>query len=878
MTLTTGMRLGPYEVLSPIGAGGMGEVYRAKDTRLEREVALKVLPEHLTASGDLRSRFEREAKAISSLQHPHICTLHDVGRQGETDFLVMELLDGESLADRLQRGPLPIDEVLRFGIQIADALETAHASGIVHRDLKPGNVFLTERGVKLLDFGLAKLHAAAPPGSRSQMGQLPTEHLSAPLTSAGMILGTFQYMAPEQLEGKESDSRSDLFALGCVLYEMATGKKAFAGSSQASLIGAIMHSAPPPVSSLATLTPPALDRVISTCLAKDPKERWHTAHDVRLQLAWIAEGGSLAGVPAPIAHRRKNRERLAWGVAMALAAVAALLGVGYVRRAPVVPELVRFQVPQPPKLPVVGSPKLSPDGRYLAFNATDDAGVTRVWVRPMDALEAQPLPGTEGSTRPFWSPDSRFLGFIAGGKLKKIAVSGGPPQTICDAPSGADGSWGEDGTILFDGNTNDPIWKVSSGGGVATSLIDGKQSQVGWPQFLPGGKRFLYVNLSDGKQAIQLADVDGKHVSEVVGGLSRVEYAPPGYLLFVRDTTLVAQRFDAGSGKLEGEPVPVAEDLGTDNVGLADFSASRTGVLAYRAGRAGQTQYQWFDRTGGRRNAEMEAGEYGSFDLSQDGRWLAYQIGTNNAGDLWTRDLKRGVSSRFTFEKDGEGTALLSRDGRAVYYQSLRAGKPARLMERALDRTGEDRTILEREGRLVPSALLPDGSAMVVQLRDPDKPWAIWLVSLGSPAQARPLVASEFQNTRPDVSPDGRWLAFESNESGASEIYVVGMGEARGRWQVSARGGEEPHWGPDGKELFYLSPEQKLMHVPVATGASFDAGVPEPMFPMAISPLPLRNRYRVAPDGQRFLALVPEADQTNPPTTVLLNWSRLLER
>jgi Tol biopolymer transport system component len=878
MSLTAGARLGPYEVLSAIGAGGMGEVYRARDTRLDREIALKVLPEHLTGSSELRSRFEREAKAISSLQHPHICTLHDVGRERETDFLVMELLEGESLADRLQRGPLSMEEVLRFGIQIADALETAHSAGIVHRDLKPGNVFLTERGVKLLDFGLAKLHATGPTSSRTQMGQLPTEQLSSPLTSAGMILGTFQYMSPEQLEGKESDARSDLFALGCVLYEMATGKKAFAGNSQASLIGAIMHSTPPPVSSVTALTPPALDRVISTCLAKDPKERWHTAHDLRLQLAWIAEGGSQAGVPAPVAHRRKNRERLAWGVAAAAAAAAALLGVGFVRRAPVAPELVRFQVPQPPKLPVVGSPKLSPDGRYLAFNATDDAGVTRVWVRPMDALEAQPLPGTEGATRPFWSPDSRFLGFIAGGKLKKVAVTGGPPQTVCDAPGGADGSWGEDGTILFDGSANDPIWKVASGGGVASALVDGKTDQVGWPQFLPGGKRFLYVKLNEGKQAIQLADAGGKLIREVVGGLSRVEYAPPGYLLFVRDTTLVAQRFDADSGKLEGEPIPVAEDLGTDNVGLADFSASRTGVLAYRAGRAGQTQYVWFDRGGSRAGAEMEAGDNNSFALSADGRWLVYQAGGLGSGDLWTRDLKRGVSSRFTFEKEGESAPLVSLDGRTVYFQSVRPGKPTRILERALDRTGEERTIFEKTGRLAPSAILPDGSAMVLQYRPPDKPWEIWLLPLGHPDQAKPLVASEFQNTRPDLSPDGRWLAFESNESGSGEIYVIGIGEARGRWQISTRGGEEPHWAADGKELFYLSPEQKLMRVPVTTGIAFDAGVPEPMFPMAIAPIPTRNRYRVGPGGQRFLALVPQGDQTNPPTTVLLNWSRLLER
>jgi len=525
VTLSTGARLGPYEVIAPIGAGGMGEVYRAKDTRLDRSVAIKVLSDHLTATEDVRSRFEREARAISSLQHPNICTLHDVGREGEIDYLVMELLEGESLADRIAKGPLPVEEVLRIGIQIADALEKAHGAGVIHRDLKPGNVFLTDRGVKLLDFGLAKLHATAPQSSVTVLGQLPTQQNSAPLTTAGTLLGTFQYMSPEQLEGREADARSDLFALGCVLYEMATGKKAFSGASQASLIGAIMGGTPPPVSSIAPLSPPALDRVISTCLAKDPKDRWHTAHDVRLQLAWIAEGGSQIGLPAPVAHHRRNRERLAWGIAAAASVAAILFAAGFAKRTPVAPELVRFQMPQPAKLSVVGSPKLSPDGRYLAFNGTDDQGISRIWVRPMNALEAQPMPGTEGTIRPFWSPDSRNLGFFAGGKLKKVEVTGGPPQTICDAPTGADGTWGEDGTILFDGANVDPIRRVSSGGGVATDLVGDEKSVAGWPQFLPGGKRFLYVTVNEGKEGIRIADLDGGNVREVISGLSRVEYA-----------------------------------------------------------------------------------------------------------------------------------------------------------------------------------------------------------------------------------------------------------------------------------------------------------------------------------------------------------------
>jgi len=878
MTLSAGARLGPYEIVSPIGAGGMGEVYRAKDTRLDRDVAVKVLPEHLTGSAELRSRFEREARAISSLSHPNICTLHDVGREGETDYLVMELLQGESLQERLTKGPLPLDQVLLLGMQIADALERAHGAGIVHRDLKPGNVFVTERGVKLLDFGLAKLHAAANQASQTQLGALPTEQLSVSLTGEGMILGTFQYMAPEQLEGKEADARTDIFALGCVLFEMATGKKAFSGASQASLIGSIMHSTPAPVSTLAPLSPPALDRVIATCLAKDPKDRWHTAHDLKLQLSWIAEGGSQVGVPAPVAARRKTREKLAWGVAALATLVAVAFAVGWALRAPVAPELVRFEIPQPGALTLMGSPKLSPNGRYVAFDGTDDDGVTKIWVRAMDALEAQPLPGTEGTKRPFWSPDSHWLGFVAEGKLKKVPVTGGPPQIVCDAPTGSDGAWGPDGTILFDGTGTDPINKVPAAGGVAAQLIDGKESP-GWPQFLPGGKRFLYVATGAGKeQGIRIAKLDGSDLHDVVSGLSRVEYAPPGYLLFVRDQTLVAQPFDVEAGKLTGEPVPVAEGLGTDAVGLADFSASRTGTLVYRVGRAGGSQLVWLDRKGSRIATEGDAGSIGAVDLSPDGRWLVYTGGGSGDADLWVRDLKRGVSSRFTFDDGVETSPVFSRDSRFVYYVHYESGTTSQIVRRALDRSGDPETILETADRLSPNLVSPDGKTLVFSRRPEGEQWQTWQLPLAHPDQARAVVASKFYNVRPSLSPDGRWLAFESNESGEAEIYVVGFGHSGGRWQISTQGGLEPIWGPSGKELFYLAPDNKMMRVSVTTGPSLEVGVPEALFAVNFQPFSIRNRYRISPDGERFLVLAPQGGDAKPPVTVLLHWQQLLAR
>ncbi len=478
MPVLPGAHLGPYEVLAAVGAGGMGEVYRARDTRLDRTVAIKVLPSHLSSSEELRQRFEREAKTISQLSHPHICALYDVGIVDGTNFLVMEFLEGESLADRLAKGPLPMEQTLRYGGEIADALDKAHRQGIVHRDLKPGNVMLTKSGVKLLDFGLAKLQPAARQAGVSSVSRLATEaQASTPLTERGTVLGTFQYMAPEQLEGQEADARSDIFSFGALLYEMATGRKAFEGRSQASLIGAILRDDPPPISDVAPMTPPAFNRVVKTCLAKDPEDRFQTAHDVKLQLQWIAEGGSQAGLPAPVVARRKNREKLAWIAAAAALLAAGAFAFGYFRRAPGPQRTVRFEITTPPEVTSIDAPRISPDGRHLAFNATDGSGRSRVWVRPLSALTAQPLAGTEGATRPFWSPDSRFLGFFAEGKLKKVEVSGGPPQKVCDALTGADGSWSTGGVILFDGTGTDPIHRVSAAGGAPVAVIKPEASR-----------------------------------------------------------------------------------------------------------------------------------------------------------------------------------------------------------------------------------------------------------------------------------------------------------------------------------------------------------------------------------------------------------------
>ncbi len=685
MTLAAGSRLGPYEILSAIGAGGMGEVYRARDTRLARTVAVEVLPEHLTSNEDLRQRFEREAKTISQLSHPHICALYDVGREGNRDFLVMEYLEGETLAARLDKGALPSEQLLRYGIEIADALDKAHRQGIVHRDLKPGNVMLTKSGVKLLDFGLAKFQAAARGDALSGVSRLATQaQASQPLTERGTVLGTFQYMAPEQLEGGEADSRSDIFAFGAVLYEMATGRKAFSGKSQASLIGSILRDDPPSVNEVAPMTPPALNRVIKTCLAKDPEDRFQTAHDVKLQLQWIAEGGSQAGLPAPVAARRKSRERLAWSVAAAAIVAAALLGAGYLRRAPAKATPIRFEIPTPEGVSLIDAPKISPDGKILAFNASDSSGRPRIWVRPLSALTAQPLAGTEGATRPFWSPDSRFLGFFAEGKLKKIEISGGPPQKICDYPTGSDGTWSPAGVILFDGRTGDPIQRVSAEGGTPTVAVKAdasrKETMVAWPEFLPDGRHFLYE--AQGQKAedhmYRIGSLDSKDTRALAPAQSLVTYAPPGHLLFVRESTLVAQPFDAKAMKTTGEPVPLAEHVGTIATGLARFSASRNGVLAYRTGDSG-SRLLWFDRDGKELSAVGDPGDYTDTMLSPAGDRLAYVTNDARGGkaDIWIRDLARGASSRFTFDPAEDVEPLWSPDPIAAAISTCTRRRPA---------------------------------------------------------------------------------------------------------------------------------------------------------------------------------------------------------
>jgi Tol biopolymer transport system component len=880
--LAPSSRVGPYEVTSKLGAGGMGEVYRARDTRLERDVALKLLPSHLAADPQFRARFEREAKSVSALNHPHICTLHDVGSETvhgeELHYLVLELIDGESLAQRLAKGRLSSEDVLRFGVQIASALDAAHRRGIVHRDLKPANVMITRAGAKLLDFGLA----------RSADGKPAVESISSlntadqPLTEAGTIVGTFQYMSPEQLEGQAADARTDIFALGAVLYEMAAGRKAFEGKSRTSLIAAIVSSQPPPIATVDAMSPPALDHVIRKCLEKDPDDRWQSARDVMAELQWISEGGSRAGLPGIVSTRRRVREGLAWG-AFAVASLAALgFAVAWARRAPQPAPVVRFQVPNPDGITDIGPPVISPDGRMIAFDAADLGGKRQIWLRPLDVLESRPLAGTEGALRPIWSPDSRSIAFMSGGKLRRIAVAGGPAQTIADAPNGADGAWSEQGVILFDGRTNDPIWRVEAAGGVPKPIVTPEPEKgimgAGWPAFLPGGRHFLYQTTTANPEdaALVVRALDGTESKLLLKTASQVLFTPPGYLLFVRDRTLVAQPFDPRSHEVRGEPVPLSEGLGLDNVGLASISASTTGVLAYRPGQSAQRRLMWIDRNGKETAALGNEREYLDTWLSPDGRRLVFETEeAGGKGDLWIQDFDRGTTTRFTFEPEREFDPVWSPDGRRIVFSTQKKSWDLYVKDAA--GTGEAVPLLESDEDEFVTDWSRDGAYVVFSSRGNDTGWDLWALPMTGERKPFPLRKTKFGELNATLSPDGRFLAYQSNESGRVEVYVQEFPEAKSKWQVSPDGGREPYWRADGRELFYRAPNAKLMSVPVEKAAVFTSGTPVPLFTGRFAPVNARGLYRPTPDGQRFLVLSPLGRDAMQPATVVMNWTSGLQ-
>ena len=889
MTLAAGTRLGPYEIVAPAGAGGMGEVYRARDTRLDRTVAVKVLPEHLSSSPELRQRFEREAKTISLLSHPHICALFDVGSQDGIEYLVMEYLEGETLSERLVRGPLPAEQTLRYAIEMADALDRAHRQGVVHRDLKPGNVMLTKPGVKLLDFGLAKL--AAPPGSTGVAGlsMLPTTPGGSNLTAKGTILGTFQYMAPEQLEGKEADARTDIFALGAVLYEMATGNKAFAGSSQASLISAIMASDPPSISSSQPATPPALDRLVRTCLAKDPEERWQSAGDIAKELKWIGEGAERAAGASGLRPRRPTREWLAWSIAAA-ASLALAFFLARPGRSSSSDLPTRSTVAPPEKTDFetsgdnCGSLTLSPDGRLMTFAAKGPAGKVMLWLRPLENLTARPIPGTEGASFPFWSPDSRSLAFFASGKLERVDLAGSPPLVLCEAASGRSGSWNRDGVILFSPGSNTGIFQVPATGGTATPVtqLDSASGETThrWASFLPDGKHFVYLvgSHSEGSKsqgnAVYLSSLESKERKRLLQGHANVAFAS-GHLFLVRDHALMAQAFDANRGTLSGDPVPIAYGVQDEaSYFRGDFAVSDSGAVVYATGGGGGTgsRLQWFDMITGKPSGEPfgETAEYRQLSVSPDGLRVAASIADPSTGlpEIWLLDM-RGARTRLTFGAPAF-SPVFAPDGARVAY-----AKGSGIYVKPASGGGEE-LVYASKAQLSPTDWSQDGRFLLFESFDSGGRTKsdIWILPFFGDRKARPLLATEANEQDATFSPDGRWVSYMSDESGRPEIYVASLADPSRKWQVSLQGAVGAAWISQ-KEIGFGSLDFNAMRVDVTeTHGGLEFSAPRVLFKVP----PLDANPATAPDGKRYLLAVHIGNAEPSQVVLVTNWLAALAR
>jgi len=883
MPLAPGTQLGPYEITAPLGAGGMGEVYRARDTRLERTVAIKILPAHFSADPLRKQRFEREAKTISSLNHPHICVLHDVGSQDGIDYLVMECVEGETLAKRLEKGPLPLEQVAKYGMQIADALDRAHRGGVVHRDLKPGNIMLMTTGVKLLDFGLAK--PASPLASVATL--TATAVKQSPATEQGAIVGTFQYMSPEQLEGKELDGRSDIFSLGAVLYEMVTGKRAFEGKSQLSVASAILEKEPETISAAKPMTPPALEHAVKKCLSKLPDERWQSASDLASELKWIAESGSQTGVAGRALVGRTKWQRASWLLAATFFLLAVAGGAAWWKESNRRVPPMYFHSPVPF---AANDLALSPDGRTLAIVAySAQANNYVLWTNEVGGRQTNSLAGTQGASYPFWSPDGKFIGFFADGKLKKVDASGGKTQVLCDAPNGRGGAWNRDGVILFTPDALQGLFRVSSWGGSPVELTKPDRSRFQashrWPVFLPDGKHFLYLASNFSGQleynAIFLGSLDSQETRLLVNTSANAAYAEPGYLLYLRDNALVAQPFDRRRYVLSGEPHTLNDDvLYTPLVDRAVFSVSSGGVLVTQTGKgAALSQLMWFDRTGKSAGSVGVPGSYNNVRLSPDGHRIATdQTDTDGRNiDIWVHEPVRRMVTRLTFDPSLDEAPIWSPDGKQIMFTSNRKQLGFHFYLKNADGSGFEEEVADLGPGLLANAWdwSRDGKYALIR-----KGIELWYFSW-SERVAKPLLQAKWTARNAQFSPDGRWVAYASNETGRMEIYVSAFPTANGKWQVSSAGGQEPRWRQDGRELFYLSAEGKLMAVAVTAGASFEAGLPTVLFQThRRQPVSAQDffSYDVSGDGQKFLIATRVDEANSAPLTVLLNWTSEMEK
>jgi eukaryotic-like serine/threonine-protein kinase len=896
--LAVGRRLGIYEIVARIGAGGMGDVYQARDTKLGRSVAIKILRLEFDDDPERLSRFQREARLLASLNHPNIATIYGLEQSGETQYLVMELVPGKTLAERLKTGPLDIAEALAIAQQTCAALESAHEQGIVHRDLKPANVEVLPDGrIKVLDFGLAKAFAGEFDAD-TQRGLA-----KAAGSEAGTILGTPAYMSPEQVRGKSVDKRADIWAFGCVFYEMLSGRRAFDAESITEVLAAVLTEEPE-WSNLPQTTPPAIQRLLRRCLVKEPKQRLRDIGDARITIEEVRAG---AGVPQVAAQSSAAQQAAApqhktswWHAARwAIAPIAILIPAfaAYFLARPKKPgEVIRFSVSAPANTsfrPWASFLSLSPDGRKLAF-MTGGAGQGKATlaIRAFDSLSAESFPGVEGGYFPFWSPDSRYIGFFAeDGKLEKVPVSGGPPQVLCDASSGGGGTWNRDGVIIF--SDGDKLYRVPEAGGTPTPVAaaeeTGQKSFYFFPQFLPDQRHFLFFRIIGtthrgyGRSFVEVGSLDSTKTERLFESLSEALYAPPGYLLYVEQATLVAQAFDADRLRSTGQPVPIVTGVGLSrawNYGLGYFSLSQNGVLAYQTGPGGPvSEMTWYSRKGETLGTVAEPGVRLTPALSHDETKIAVPTGEIGRDDIWVYDLKRGVESRLTVTGDNFNP-VWSPDGKNLMYSSWRSGH-LDIYKQAANGLGNAEPISDSQDP--PKALndvSPDGRYAIYDTAGSTDLTELWVLSLFGEHKLFPFVqGGGFGAREAQFSPDGRYVAYASHESGKYEIYVQSFPQHLGKWQISTRGGEEPAWRRDGKELFYLTPENKLMAVEVHTVAGqFQAAIPKPLFQaQLVQGLLWRNRYVVSANGQQFLMLSPVRNSEANPITVVLNWPALLE-
>jgi Tol biopolymer transport system component len=905
-----GSKLGPYEILGKLGAGGMGEVFKARDTRLDRTVAVKTLPPLVAASPEFRERFEREARAISQLSHANICTLFDVGEQGGTSFLVMEHLEGETLADRIAKGPIPIAQALTWAMQIAGALNAAHRQGILHRDLKPGNIMVTSSGVKLLDFGLAKIVAGAVDGSGSLSITAPPTR-TTPLTAQGTILGTFQYMAPEAVEGEEADARADIWAFGCVLYELLTGRRAFAGKSQASLFGAILKEDAPSVSAVMPLASPALDRIVRTCLAKDPNQRVQSAHDLLLNLQWVAEGGSAAGVPAPVLAGRKSRERLMWAAVAVVGAIGAA-AAWIAKPAPAQTGTVtRFVHTLEPTVRFTRTGRhnvaMSPDGTFFVYVAN-----AQLFIRRMNDVDAQPIKGSqEDPVDPVVSPDGQWVAYFvpapgttqtpsgttptpSPATLKKIPVTGGASIVLASLGFPFGVSWQDD--VIVVGQGAGGVVSVPAGGGTPRQLVTLQPGEAlaASPQLIDGGRSLLFSLLKSSAANWNLGDIV---VQPVAGGERKVvvqgghdgRVLPSGHLVWARDNTLFGARFDERSGLRTSDPVPLVVGVTTTagtvtSTGAGQFSVSRDGRIAYRPGAAQvsveRRTLAWVNRQGVEQPIAAEPRGYIYPRISPDGKRIALDA-LDTRRDIWIWDFERDILTRLTQEANATDKRgpIWSPDGRSLFYSSTE-GTRAVVLRRPADGTGaSDKLAEESSTNMVPTTLTPDGQTLIYNLQiGGGANYDLKTVPLAGNRTPAALLATPRRESNAELSPDGRWLAYESDESGRLEIYVRPFPAVdAGRWQISNTGGNRPAWARNGRELFYISGDARMMAVPVsrASDNAFTYGRPAALFSTSSLYTGLIGRtYDVAADGRFLLVKQPAgaAATDNQAIVVIENW------